>query len=139
MTTGRAGGLRKAPKRGLGVGLVVKVQLTLVFVTLVFFLVLEEGRETLQDYFHQHGYTVAEFGKIWHGANRMLRPDDPKPDLAAQQHRRPGWNQPWFTPAERAQQQADDPHYWDKTHSPRSFKPALHVFFVLYVRREYGR
>lgn len=58
------------------------------------FLVLSKGHETLQDYFRQHGYAVAEFGKVWHGANRMLRPGEPVPDLAAEQPRRPGGNPP---------------------------------------------
>jgi iduronate 2-sulfatase len=82
------------------------------------FLVLGKDHETMQDHFRHRGYAVAEFGKVWHGANRMLRPGESVPDLAAEEPRRPGWNQDWFTPAELAALQADDPDYWDKHHSP---------------------
>lgn len=88
------------------------------------FLVLDEGQITLQDHFQNQGYKVVQLGKVWHGANRALRLDEPKPDLANEKPRRPGWNQEWFTPIERIQQQEIEPDYWDRVHSPyRNLKP----------------
>ncbi len=72
------------------------------------FLVLNEGQQTMPDYFSQHGYQVTLFGKVFHGPNRGMRAGSTKPDKPAG----------WFTPAERAKQQAEEPDYWSRTHSP---------------------
>lgn len=69
-------------------------------------LVRDAHTETVQDCFRRHGYAVAEHGKIWHGRNRGIRPGEPKPKGE------------WFLPVERAQQQIDEPDYWDHHHSP---------------------
>lgn len=73
------------------------------------YLVLEDEQKTLPEYFEAHGYSVTQFGKIFHGSNRGMRRGAAKP---------PQTNQAWFTPAERAQQQTQDPSYWSSTHSP---------------------
>ena len=52
-------------------------------------------------YFARNGYAMASFGKIWHPQNRGFTPDQPLPKTP----------QPWFTPAQRARQQAEDPAY----------------------------
>lgn len=72
-------------------------------------LMLEGAQKTLPDYFEQHGYAVHQFGKIFHGANRGFHSGDATPQPK---------NQSWYTPAERAVQQAQDPSYWSRTHSP---------------------
>ncbi|HIQ21697.1 MAG TPA: hypothetical protein EYH34_10755 [Planctomycetes bacterium] len=70
-------------------------------------LLLLDGRaETIQDCFRRHGYAVAEHGKIWHGRNRGIRPGESKPKGE------------WYTPEERARQQAEEPDYWQRHHSP---------------------
>ena len=73
-------------------------------------LMLPEGHQAMPEFFESQGYAVAEFGKIWHGPNRGFRADGPKPPFAARAN--------WFTPQERAEQQAEDPEYWEKNHSP---------------------
>lgn len=80
-------------------------------------LLLEAGQKILPRYFAQHGYTAAEFGKIWHGPND----GQPKPPRAANAKGKAGGN--WFTPAERAEQQATQPDYWKQTHSPYRNNP----------------
>ena len=76
-------------------------------------LVLEEGRQTMPQCFAEQGYAVAEFGKIWHGPNRGFGPGEPRPSVRGK-----GKAVGWFTPQERAEQQADDPDFWEKNHSP---------------------
>jgi len=66
---------------------------------------LEPGQAMMPAYFAQNGYATANFGKVWHGPNRGFRPDEPVPKA-------------WFTPAQRARQQAEDPSYWDRNESP---------------------
>jgi uncharacterized sulfatase len=78
-------------------------------------LLLPEGHESMPRYFEQRGYSIAEFGKVWHGPNRPRRAGDPKPEI---RNARTGQLEPWFTPEERARQQRDDPDYWTRTHSP---------------------
>ncbi len=73
------------------------------------YLELDEGQRTLPEYFEQQGYAVTQMGKIFHGPNRGMRRGAAKPPQA---------NQAWFTPEERARQQADDPSLWRRTHSP---------------------
>lgn len=70
-------------------------------------LVLEQEQQILPRYFERNGYAAAEFGKIWHGPNRGFRRGEELPKLPA-----------WSTPADRARQQAEDPAYWDKVHTP---------------------
>jgi arylsulfatase A-like enzyme len=70
-------------------------------------LMLERDQHILPRYFERNGYATAEFGKIWHGRNSGFHPGEALPNLPA-----------WFTPADRARQQAEDPAYWDKIHSP---------------------
>ena len=55
-------------------------------------------------YFARNGYTMATFGKIWHPRNREVTPDEPLPETP----------QPWFTPAQGARPQAEDPAHWDR-------------------------
>jgi len=77
------------------------------------FLVLGEGQATLPFYFERHGYAMAAFGKIWHAINRGFPKGDTKGPAA------------WFTPDQRAAQQAAEPDYWDRVHSPyRNIRPA---------------
>jgi len=76
-------------------------------------LLLGDGHQTLPDFFATRGYAVEQFGKIHHALNRGLKPGEPKPELKAK-----GKKLSWFTPEERARQQAEDPEYWDKHHSP---------------------
>jgi arylsulfatase A-like enzyme len=76
-------------------------------------LLLQAGQQTLPDFFAAHGYTVEQFGKIHHHPNRGLKPGEPKPEPKGK-----GKKLAWFTPEERARQQAEDPEYWDKHHSP---------------------
>ncbi len=72
------------------------------------FLQLEPGQAMLPTYFARNGYAMATFGKIWHPPNRGFAPDEPLPKTP----------QPWFTPVQRARQQAEDPAYWDHNQSP---------------------
>lgn len=51
---------------------------------------------------------MATFGKIWHPRIRQFTPNNPLPKTP----------QPWFTPAQRARQQAEDPAHWDRNQSP---------------------
>ena len=76
-------------------------------------LILEEGQQTLPRFFEQNGYSVATFGKIWHGRNRGFARGEalPTPGPKVQAGG-------WVTPAERARQQAGQPDYWEKNHSP---------------------
>ncbi|MCX7824435.1 MAG: sulfatase [Verrucomicrobiae bacterium] len=76
-------------------------------------LLIEPGQQTLPEFFAAHGYAVEQIGKIHHARNQGFRPGEPKPEIKAK-----GKSLPWFTPEERAQQQAEDPEYWDKHHSP---------------------
>jgi arylsulfatase A-like enzyme len=69
-------------------------------------LMLDDGMVLMPAFFAENGYAVAEHGKIWHGPNNG--------SLGVRANRRPRW----FTPAERAEQQAADPDYWEKNHSP---------------------
>jgi uncharacterized sulfatase len=69
-------------------------------------LVLEDGQYTLPQYFERNGYDVAAHGKVWHGPNRGFRSGE-TPAQAA-----------WSTPRQRAEQQAKDAAYWDKTQTP---------------------
>lgn len=69
-------------------------------------LVLDESVVTIQKWFADHGYAVAEHGKIWHGRNHGIRAGEPKPKGE------------WYTPAERAEQQRNEPDYWERHHSP---------------------
>ncbi len=70
------------------------------------FLVLGQGHAILPTYFERHGYATAAFGKVWHGTNRGAAKGETK-ELAQ-----------WFTPDQRAAQQAAEPDYWDRVHSP---------------------
>ncbi len=72
------------------------------------YLTLKPGQRTMPDYFADHGYQVNRFGKVFHAQNTGLAEGADKPEKPAG----------WFTPAERTKQQADDPDYWQKTHSP---------------------
>lgn len=80
------------------------------------YLLLEPGQYTLPNYFQRHGYSVADFGKVWHDHNRGFHRNEPiDPPPLNSQGNRPA---PWFTPEERARQQAEQPGYWDNVHSP---------------------
>ncbi|MFN7936794.1 MAG: sulfatase [Bryobacteraceae bacterium] len=79
-------------------------------------LVLEPGQQILPRYFESNGYQTAEFGKIWHPPNRGHVRGDQPPQLPAPAAGRA--TQQWFTPAERARQQDQNPAYWDNIHSP---------------------
>ena len=77
------------------------------------FPVLGKGHATLPFYFERHGYAVAAFGKIWHAINRGFPNGETKGPAA------------WFTPDQRAAQQAAEPDYWDRVQSPyRNIRPA---------------
>jgi arylsulfatase A-like enzyme len=76
-------------------------------------LLLQAGQQTLPEFFASHGYTVEQFGKVHHHFNRGFRPGEPKPEKTPK-----GVKIAWFSPEERARQQAEDPEYWDKNHSP---------------------
>jgi arylsulfatase A-like enzyme len=77
-------------------------------------LVLNQGQQPIPRYFEQHGYNVASFGKIWHGPNRGFQNGEPLPETP----------RGWFTPQDRARQQAAQPDYWNSVHSPyRNMKP----------------
>jgi uncharacterized sulfatase len=77
-------------------------------------LMLDGGIIAMPTFFRKNGYTVAEHGKIWHGPNKGSR--------------KGGAQRPpnWFTPAERAEQQAADPDYWEKNHSPYRHREVEH-------------
>ena len=79
-------------------------------------LVLEPGQQILPRYFESHGYQTAEFGKIWHPPNRGHVKGEQPPHLPTPAAGRAA--QQWFTPAERARQQEQNPAYWDNVHSP---------------------
>jgi uncharacterized sulfatase len=82
-------------------------------------LVLEEGQYTMPEHFERIGYSVAQFGKIFHGPNKGMRRGGARPE-APRTPLSPGWS----TPEERAQQQKSDPAYWDKIHTPyRNIRP----------------
>ena len=68
------------------------------------FLQLEPGQAMIPTYFARNGYAMATFEKIWHPQNRGFSPDQPLPKTP----------QPWFTPAQRTRQQAEDPAYWNR-------------------------
>jgi arylsulfatase A-like enzyme len=78
-------------------------------------LTLGAGQETMNDYFATHGYAVEQYGKIYHGSKQEgyqgLRNDEPLPS-------RSGANMNRHTAEERARQQADEPGYWNRHHSP---------------------
>ncbi len=78
-------------------------------------LVLEPGEQILPRYFESNGYQAAEFGKLWHGPNRGHVRGTQPPRVPTPAN---GRAQQWFTPAERARQQEQDPAYWDNVHSP---------------------
>jgi arylsulfatase A-like enzyme len=68
-------------------------------------LVPPAGHPTLPQHFQKQGYARAEFGKVWHepGNNGEIdpaHPPEPKSKL------------PWFTPAQRAEQQRTQPDFW---------------------------
>jgi iduronate 2-sulfatase len=71
-------------------------------------LVLERGQYTLPRHFERNGYAVAEFGKIHHGPNRGIARGEPRPPKT----------EAWFTADDRRRQQAENPAYWETTHSP---------------------
>jgi iduronate 2-sulfatase len=73
-------------------------------------LVLREGWELLPKWFERQGYQMAQFGKIYHGANKGLREGTPLTRALK--------NRPWFTSEERAQQAVEEPNYWESNHSP---------------------
>ena len=75
------------------------------------FLVLGQGHAILPAYFERHGYATAALGKVWHGTNRGSARGETK-ELAQ-----------WFTPDQRAAQQAAEPDYWDRVHSPYRNNP----------------
>jgi len=76
------------------------------------FLLLGAGHATLPAYFERHGYAVGTFGKIWHGINRGFASGEAKGPPE------------WFTPDQRAAQQAAEPDYWNRVHSPyRNISP----------------
>jgi len=77
-------------------------------------LMLEGGMVLMPQLFADKGYAVAEHGKIWHGPNKGFSSTDAK---------RPA---NWSTPAERARQQAEEPDYWDKHHSPYRHREVEH-------------
>ena len=79
-------------------------------------LVLEDGQQTLPRFFESNGYAVAEFGKVFHGPNRGFAKDEPVPQTGPSQ--RTGETPPKGTPEDRARQQAAEPDYWLKHHSP---------------------
>lgn len=72
------------------------------------YLVLEGEQATLPEYFGRQGYATAQFGKVFHAANRGMRQGEAKASTPAG----------WFTPAERARQKVESPAYWDQVHSP---------------------
>ncbi len=76
-------------------------------------LMLKPGQQTLPEFFAAQGYMVEQIGKIHHAKNLGFQPGEPKPEMKVK-----GKPLRWLTPEERAQQQAEDPEYWDKHHSP---------------------
>jgi iduronate 2-sulfatase len=68
-------------------------------------LVPPAGHPTLLQHFQQHGYARAEFGKIWHepGNNGEIDPANPPA---------PRGPNPWYLPAQRAEQQRTQPNFW---------------------------
>ena len=46
-------------------------------------LVLDEGQQTMPDYFAMHGYQVTQFGKVFHAQNRGLKRGATKPEKPA--------------------------------------------------------
>jgi arylsulfatase A-like enzyme len=68
-------------------------------------LVPPQGHPTLPQHFQEHGYARAEFGKVWHepGNNGQIDPANPPA---------PRSKTPWFTPAQRAEQQRTQPAFW---------------------------
>jgi iduronate 2-sulfatase len=86
-------------------------------------LVMEPGQKTLPRYFESNGYQTAEFGKIWHPPNRGHVRGEQAPQIPTPANGRAA--QQWFTPAERARQQEQNPAYWDNVQSPyRNMQPA---------------
>lgn len=73
-------------------------------------LMLQKDGPTLPQFFEEQGYAVAQFGKVFHGPNHGVTPGGPLPTGKGTAN--------WFTPQDRAKQQAEDPQYWDKNHSP---------------------
>ena len=71
------------------------------------YLVLDRNQDTMPRYFERHGYSVATFGKVFHAQNRGF-----------QRGETPAAPAGWFTPEERTRQQAEQPDYWERVHSP---------------------
>ncbi|MBM3861151.1 MAG: sulfatase [Verrucomicrobia bacterium] len=71
-------------------------------------LVPPKGHPTLPQHFQQHGYARAEFGKIWHepANNGEIDPANPPKPLGPN---------PWYTPAQRAEQQRTQSDFWTIT------------------------
>ncbi len=83
-------------------------------------LVLADGQQTMDRYFEDRGYAVAQFGKIYHGPNRGFHKDEPRSSNPRIQRRLDAWS----TPQQRTAQQAEEPGYWDRVHSPyRTMQP----------------
>ena len=74
-------------------------------------LVPPKGHPTLPQLFAQHGWARAEFGKVWHepGNNGEIDPANPPEPLG---------RYPWYTPAQRAEQQRSQPDFWT---APRNY------------------
>jgi arylsulfatase A-like enzyme len=79
-------------------------------------LVLKDDQQTLPRFIESNGYTVAEFGKVFHGRNRGFAKGEaiPKPTVSS----RTGETAPSGTPQDRVRQQSEEPDFWIRNHSP---------------------
>ncbi len=64
-----------------------------------------DGHPTLPLHFAQNGYAHAEFGKVWHESGNNGEIDSANPPA-------PKSKNPWYTPAQRAEQERNRPDFW---------------------------
>lgn len=68
-------------------------------------LVPPKGHPTLPRNFNQHGYALAEFGKVWHERQNNGEIDPANPPASRSKNL-------WHTPGQRAEQQRAQPDFW---------------------------